>query len=295
MSIAAGRLARAGRLRFAILRSKIATLRDRPTSFRPAMPLTVNCPKCSRRYQAPDTLAGRQAKCGCGAVFDVPGLASGASAPAAATMPRTAAARPVGSWQSQSAAAPAPMPAAGSSVFDDISPADLNRGKAKAAAVVAIADNPALSPSGSISGDVMARVRNEIIETERIQAEKLPHSVSLAIAGLVVPGILSLALGFWFLLALGSNFIEDFGSEFMIFMFIVCALFAALDITAGALIYMRVPFARPLGYVAGAITLCTGCGNPANFICGLLTLWFLSTPETGVYLSRKGALGVIDW
>ena len=269
------------------------------------MPIAVTCPQCSRRHQAPDSLAGRQAKCGCGTVISVPAPAATAGAvpaaaarpspkPSAAVKPRPAAARPTGAWQPVAAPQPEPAAPLGPSVFDDISESDLSRGK-KPAAAAAVADSPVFTPSGSITSEIFVRARNELAEQEKTQAEKLPHSVSLAMAGLGVPGVLSLALGFWFLLALGSNFAEDFGSEFMIFMFIVCTLFAALDITTAVLLYMRVPLARPLAYFAAAVTLLTGCGNPANFICAIIALWFLSTPETGGYLSQKGKPGVIEW
>ncbi len=36
------------------------------------MPISLSCSQCGRRLKAPDNLAGRQAKCQCGAVVDVP-------------------------------------------------------------------------------------------------------------------------------------------------------------------------------------------------------------------------------
>ena len=264
------------------------------------MPIAVTCPQCSRRHQAPETLAGRQAKCGCGAILAVPTptvhappsvrVAVASAAPAKVT------ARPSGSWHIHAAPEPAPTVPTGPSVFDDVSSADLGRGKRVATpAAATLADSPRFTPSGSITSEFIDRARNELAERERAAAEKLPHSVSLAIAGLAVPGALALAAGFAFLLALGSNILEDFGSEFMIIMFVVCTLFAALEITSGVLLYLRVPYSRPLCYVAGVVTLIAGCGNPLNFLCAMLTLWFLSTPETTQYLARKGAPGVIDW
>ncbi len=180
-------------------------------------------------------------------------------------------------------------------MFDDVSPADLSRVKKSPASAAAVADSPAFTPSGSTTGEIFDRIRSEMAEREKTEAEKLPHSVSLAMAGLGVPGVLSLALGFLFLLALGVKIIEEFGSEFMIFMFIVCTLFAALNITSAVLLYMRVPFARPLAYFAAGVTLCTSCANPVHLICAIITFWFLTMPETGVYLNQKGPLGVIEW
>jgi hypothetical protein len=50
-----------------------------------------------------------------------------------------------------------------------------------------------------------------------------------------------------------------------------------------------------LGYFTGVVTLVTSCVNPVGFVCSLIALWFLSQPETGDYLRRQGALGIIEW
>jgi hypothetical protein len=229
-------------------------------------------------------------------VIAVPALANTPpSVPGPTAVPRVAAPRPTGSWQTQSAAQPVPAPALGPSVFDDVSPADLSRGKPKAAAKAAIADNPAYSPSGSITGEIFTRVKSELAESEKVESQKLPYSVSMAMAGLGVPGAMSLFVGFAFLFGLGSSFLADHGSEFLIFLFIVCELFAALTITSAVLLYMRVPFARPLAYFSAAVIFCTSCVNPVHMICTIIICWFLAMPETGVYLARKGELGIIDW
>jgi hypothetical protein len=267
------------------------------------MPIALTCPKCSRRHKAPDALAGRQAKCGCGEVLHVPAAAATAAVATAAEIaspkPKLAlsASKPAGSWHAPGAAPQvAPAPLAAPSVFDEISPADLDRGKPPvAAAAPALVPGPAPSPASQVVGDVMSRIKNDMAERERTEAEKLPHSVALAMAGVGVPGGLSLAGGFAALLALGTEFIEDVGGEFLILLFVINFLYAALAITAAVLIYLRVPFSRPLGYIAGGITLVSGLCNPINFLCGLLTLWFLSMPDTGQYLMKKGKLGVIEW
>lgn len=46
------------------------------------MPIAVSCPKCNRRHQAPDSLAGSAAKCPCGAQIAIP-------TPAASILPAT--------------------------------------------------------------------------------------------------------------------------------------------------------------------------------------------------------------
>jgi hypothetical protein len=40
------------------------------------MPAIVGCPACGKKYQAPDTLAGKSVRCGCGTAIKVPSLAS---------------------------------------------------------------------------------------------------------------------------------------------------------------------------------------------------------------------------
>lgn len=262
----------------------------------PAMPISITCPNCSKRHQAPDKLAGKSAKCGCGTVIQIPAL-SAAVDPAA---PLAFAAKPSGAWQSPLAATPTtPMPA-GPSVFDEVSTADMSRG-IRPAPVPAPIDEPILkpgsvvSPAGQVVGDVMSRVRNEMVEREQNEAEKLPHSVSLAMAGLGVPGGLHLFGGFAALLALGSDYIEEVGGPLIIMIFIVNFLYAILAIAGCVLIYLRVPFSRPLAYFAGIVTLLSGFCSPINFFCAFLTLWFLAMPETGEYLAKKGKLGVIEW
>jgi hypothetical protein len=179
--------------------------------------------------------------------------------------------------------------------LDEVSSADLSRGKHSDAAVPAIEAGPVLSPTAQITGEVMSRVRNEIASRQRTESEKLPHSVAIVMAGLAVPGGLALAAAFGSLLLLGTDFVEDYGSEFLILVFVTGLLLAALDITTSALIYLRIPFSQPLGYVAGLVTLASGCGNPINFLCGILVLWFLSMSETADYLRQQGKPGEIDW
>lgn len=251
------------------------------------MPITLTCPQCSRRHNAPETLAGRQARCACGTVLSVPAPVPAAAKPAFA-------ARPSGAWQSPVAAPSAPV-AAGPSVFDEISPADLGRSRKPAVAPAAVLDDPVLSPGGSITNEFIERAQRDMAERAKTNYEKLPHGVSLVIAGLGVPGCMTLAAGFGALLLLGTEMAEDYGSEFLIFIFVASVIFAGLDITTAALIYLRVPFSRPLGYFAAIVTLCVGCANPVCFIGAAIALWFLSMPETTEYLSRKGAPGVIDW
>ncbi len=266
------------------------------------MPIAVTCPQCARRHSAPDSLAGRQAKCGCGAVLAVPAqtvLPVPAQAVAAPAAPRPAvpkpAARPSGSWQAQTAAPAVTVPA-GPSVFDDISPADLSRGKKPAAAApLPLCESTALTPAGTVTSDFIERAKSQLAERERTEYERLPYSVTMVVACLGVPGGIALFAAFGSLVLLGADLLEDFGSEFLIFLFVMGAMLAALDITAAALVYLRIPFSRVLGYIATGVTLLTGCVNPINFICAVIAFWFLSMPETGDYLRRKGAPGVIDW
>jgi hypothetical protein len=256
----------------------------------PAMPIPITCPSCAKGHQAPDKLAGKSAKCGCGTVIQIPALA--AAAPVLS-------ARPKGAWQSPAAMPTTPTPA-GPSVFDEISIADLNRGQRPAPLAAPIAEpilqpGSVVSPAGQVVGDVMSRVRNEMVERERNEAEKLPYSVSLAMAGLGVPGGMHLFGGFAALLALGTEFIEEVGGPVIIMMFVLNFLFAAIVIPGSVLLYFRVPFSRPYAYFAGLVTLLSGFCNPVNFFCAILTLWFLAMPETTEYLAKKGKPGVIEW
>jgi len=45
------------------------------------MSIEFSCPRCGRRHQGPDHLAGKQARCGCGNVLSVPAAAVAAPAP----------------------------------------------------------------------------------------------------------------------------------------------------------------------------------------------------------------------
>jgi hypothetical protein len=230
-------------------------------------------------------MAGKQAKCGCGAVLSVPGAAA-----AVAAAPK----RPSGSWGSAApAAAPAPS---GSSVFDEISPSDITRHKPQQA--VPTAPAPVVSSMSPIAGNtsqILERARQQIQEHQQEEAAKLPYHASMAIACLAVPGAVAVVPAFLALMALGTEFIEEVGSIFLIFIFLICSMQAILNIGTAVLIYIRAPFARPLGYFTGIVTLVTSCANPVGFVCSIIALWFLSMPDTGDYLRRKGAPGFIDW
>lgn len=260
----------------------------------PAMPIPITCPSCAKRHQAPDKLAGKSAKCGCGTVIHVPALAT-VGVPAAPSF----AAKPSGAWQSPVASTPtAPMPA-GPSVFDEISTADMNRGKRVAPAVADAAPilqpNSSVSPAAQVLGDVMGRVRSEMVEQERTQEEKLPFSVSVAMSGIGVPGVFALVASFGAFLMLGPQWIEDIGAQVIYPVFIICGLFGLLMIGAAVALYMRAPLAIVYGYIAALMAVITGLCIVPNFFCGLLALWYLSMPETGEYLAKKGKLGVIEW
>jgi hypothetical protein len=256
------------------------------------MPIAVTCPKCSRRHQAPDSLAGTQARCACGAVLAVPALAS-----ATATTATMAAApkRPSGSWGSSTPATP-PAPT-GPSVFDDISPADVTRHKPQAVVQKAVAPttDAAMSPVAGNTSQYLERARTQIQEHQQEEAAKLPYTTSMALACLAIPGVLALGAAFVALMALGGESVEDLGSLFIIGIFVVCSLQAILNIGTAVLIYLRAPYSRLLGYFTGVVTLCTSCVNPVGFICSIIALWFLAQKDTGDYLARKGNLGIIDW
>ena len=229
-------------------------------------------------------MAGKHAKCGCGAVLSVPGAAT-----AVAAAPK----RPSGSWGSAApAAAQAPS---GSSVFDEISASDLSRHKPQQAVAPAPVVSSAMSPIAGNTSQILERARQQIQENQAEEASKLPYTASMAIACLAVPGAVAVVPAFLALMALGTSFIEDFGSVFLIFIFLICSLQAILNIGTAVLIYIRAPFARPLGYFTGIVTLITSCANPVGFICSIIALWFLSMPDTGDYLRRKGAPGFIEW
>jgi hypothetical protein len=248
------------------------------------MAIALTCPQCARRHQAPESLAGKQVKCACGAVLAIPAAAPAAAAPK----------RPSGSWGQ---AAPAPAAAAsGSSVFDDISQADVIRHKpAQVVLEPAATASPMLSAVAGNTSQILLRAQQQLQEKDQEEAAKLPFSASMSIACLAVPGVVAFIPAFISLMALGTEFVEEFGSIFLIFIFLVCSLQGILNVGTAVLIYIRAPFARPLGYFTGIVTLVTSCVNPVGFFCSIIALWFLSQSETGDYLSRKGALGVIDW
>ena len=68
------------------------------------MPIAITCPQCRKQHSASDSLAGRAAKCKCGAVLQIPAAVS-------AVQP------------------------AGSSLFDEVSQADIDRAQNRQAAV----------------------------------------------------------------------------------------------------------------------------------------------------------------
>lgn len=187
----------------------------------------------------------------------------------------------------------------GPSVFDEISAADMNRGKrvapAAADAAPILQPNSSASPAAQVVGDVMSRVRNEMVEQERTHEEKLPFSVSVAMSCIAVPGVFALGGSFITFLMLGPEFIEEIGAAFIIPVCIICGLFGLLMIGAAVALYMRAPLAIVYGYIAALMAVITGLCIVPNFFCGLIALWYLSMPETGEYLAKKGKLGVIDW
>jgi hypothetical protein len=261
----------------------------------PTMPISITCPSCAKRHQAPDKLAGKSARCGCGTVIQVPPLATAGASSATSAF----AAKPSGAWQSPAASQPTASLPAGSSVFDEISTADMNRGKrvapTAAEAAPILQPGSSASPAAQVVGDVMSRVRNEMVEQERTHEEKLPFSVSVAMSGIAVPGVFALGGSFISFLMLGPEFIEDIGGAFLIPIFLMGGLFGLLMIGGAVALYMRAPFAIVYGYIAALMAVISGLCIVPNFFCGLLALWYLSMPETGEYLAKKGKLGVIEW
>src|SRR5262249_30021393 len=89
------------------------TARPRLSFWEIAMPILVQCAHCQNKCNAPDSLAGRQAKCPrCGQVFAVPALAATAQAPQAPS-PRPAAQAPAAAVATRAAKAPPAAKAAG--------------------------------------------------------------------------------------------------------------------------------------------------------------------------------------
>jgi hypothetical protein len=68
------------------------------------MPISITCPQCRKQHSAPDSLAGRAARCKCGAVIQIPAVVSA-------------------------------MQPGGSSLFDEVSQADIDRAQNRQAAV----------------------------------------------------------------------------------------------------------------------------------------------------------------
>jgi hypothetical protein len=233
------------------------------------MTISLTCPQCSKRHQVSDSLAGRKARCGCGASLVVPALAP---APAVAV---------------SGGLAPAP------SVFDELSSADRDRLHREIAPALPPAEIPrATAVAGLSASEYLAKARGEIASRQQAEAEALPWAPTLVVFGLGVPGGLSLLLACILLFALGTDLGEVIGTVLVAALCAMQFVMGATSVTAAALIYFRVPYSRPLGYLASVLNL---CGSPVHSLCACMTLFFLSTSETAEYIRQGGPPGRIHW
>ncbi|MEX2174784.1 MAG: hypothetical protein WD872_10510 [Pirellulaceae bacterium] len=256
------------------------------------MPIPLTCPQCAKRHRAPDSLAGRQAKCGCGAVLKVPAAANAFSAtqPAMEAAPERAAA---GVWQAPATAAAgswgssggAGIAASESSVFDELSTSDVSRFQARlepAPETLAVtpAFNSHISPGVN---DCLQRAKSELAERRQVQDETLPQPVIYAICGLAVPGGISLVMAI-VLMVLLSQGIADLVFAFSGVLAVMHTILAVVDIGAAVMIHQKVPGARAVGYVVAVMNICSF--GPLHVICAIMGMVGLSTWETIDYLAQ---------
>jgi hypothetical protein len=211
------------------------------------MPIPVGCPACGKKHQAPDTLAGKPVRCGCGATLMVP-----------------------------AAAALAPVP----SIFDDATENDLNRLQQKPAAAPQPPSphmNPYQAPAAAMyGGGAPSGSRGG-----------MPSSVITASWALGVAGGLSALLAIFCLtLLLGLLGPPPDATGFMIgiIMLVMHLVIAAANIGAVVMLNGRSGGARIVGFIAAGVNI---LGAPVHWICAGVALIALLQADTGKYLARR--------
>jgi len=217
------------------------------------MPIAISCPKCNKKHKAPDSLAGKSARCGCGTVIQIPAAAAAAAKPVAALV------------------------ASGPSIFDEVTAADIEKLKKPTTAPAAASDAaPAAVPNAA--ADYMARAAEK-----RPSVVEMPSSVKMAMWGLGIPGVFSLiALIVCVSLFLGGS-AGGFGKLLPI-LIVIQMILTGLNLGAFIMLHTRTPGARVVGFIAAGLNL---LGSPVNIVCGIVAAIGLFNYDTGAYLSAR--------